>query len=417
MWLIVNDQRSEVMVKRHRIRPLLLVPFLLVSSLTCGRWVGCCEASSSAATASSCSSPSASASLARSTLPRSTSSSSTSGGRGNPKRRLFPPWNASPQIDPDGFLKQLYARVPGEWEPEVRLRTSHTIDQRAKIRQVPGDGNCLFHSISFCLRHAINGTHWSVDDLDELYQFSHELRLRAVQHLSSSRRLFLQGRESLRARELVQAAAQQYQLTADEYCACMLQDSVWAGGPELVSLCNLLQRPIHVYELAVASSSSSTSGGGGTTSPASAVGSSSSSGDECFVLRRMACFGSPKFDHKHPLHILSADSRFPDIQPGHQLGAGNHFLAVFPQRDPPPLHNRHKNRKLRGGGRGGRGNNDDFDTDYMDGNGLDTTELDDQDDAAAVVAAAALPSSSSSLTGLVSHWIQSWLLWWKQSFL
>ena len=47
----------------------------------------------------------------------------------------------------------------------------------------------------------------------------------------------------------------------------------------------------------------------------------------------MACFGSPKFDQKEPLHILSADCRFPDLIPGTQADAGNHFMAVFPERD------------------------------------------------------------------------------------
>ena len=41
-----------------------------------------------------------------------------------------------------------------------------------------------------------------------------------------------------------------------------------------------------------------------------------------------ACFGSPKFDRKEPIHILSADSRFPDIRPGEQLSSGNHFMTI-----------------------------------------------------------------------------------------
>ena len=49
-----------------------------------------------------------------------------------------------------------------------------------------------------------------------------------------------------------------------------------------------------------------------------------------FTLRRMACFGSPKFDRREPLHILSADSRFPDIEPRRVRKVGNHFLALFP---------------------------------------------------------------------------------------
>ena len=49
-----------------------------------------------------------------------------------------------------------------------------------------------------------------------------------------------------------------------------------------------------------------------------------------FTLRRMACFGSPKYDRKEPLHILSADSRFPDVEPKRIRRGGNHFLALFP---------------------------------------------------------------------------------------
>ena len=49
-----------------------------------------------------------------------------------------------------------------------------------------------------------------------------------------------------------------------------------------------------------------------------------------FTLRRMACFGSPKFDRREPLHILSADSRFPDVEPRRIRKVGNHFLALFP---------------------------------------------------------------------------------------
>ena len=49
-----------------------------------------------------------------------------------------------------------------------------------------------------------------------------------------------------------------------------------------------------------------------------------------FTLRRMACFGSPRYDRREPLHILSADSRFPDVEPKRIRTVGNHFLALFP---------------------------------------------------------------------------------------
>jgi hypothetical protein len=67
-----------------------------------------------------------------------------------------------------------------------------------------------------------------------------------------------------------------------------------------------------------------------------------------FTLRRMACFGSPKFDRREPLHILSADSRFPDIEPRKIRKVGNHFLALFPVEDERAyIWKRNKDVKLR----------------------------------------------------------------------
>jgi len=282
-------------------RPSLRVKGLLVC--LCLKFILIVLASSGSSTSSS--------------LPRSSSIP-----RSSNRRRLSeqPPWNPSSKISDKGFLKGLYKRTPGDWEQDVRLRTFKT-DLPVHIRQVPGDGSCLFHSISLCQRYAENRTHWDLSDcLEELYEHSRHLRAKAVACLrQSQRRLFLQGRESLKAHELVQAAAQQYGLTSEQYCEAMQQDSVWGGGPEIVALTSILKRPIHVYELAVDDIEK----------------------PKRFVLRRMACFGSPRFDRKEPLHILSADSRFPDLQPGQQLAAGNHFLAVFPYQ--------RRKRRLRGG--------------------------------------------------------------------
>jgi hypothetical protein len=61
----------------------------------------------------------------------------------SPEHRRYPPWNASPNIDDDGFLVMQYSRLPGEWESEFRIRKRHKKEVRtpANIRQVPGDGN------------------------------------------------------------------------------------------------------------------------------------------------------------------------------------------------------------------------------------------------------------------------------------
>ena len=154
-------------------------------------------------------------------------------------------------------------------------------------------------------------------NLQWLYKNSASLREQAVDCLETKKRklLFLQGNEYLHPKDLVEAAASQYGISGSEYCELMRQDSYWGGGPEIVALCNVLKRPIHVYELHAQ--------------------------DNQFVLRRMACFGSPKFDRNQALHILSADSRFPDLTPGMQLTSGNHFLAMFPISK--------KKQRLRGG--------------------------------------------------------------------
>eukprot|EP00560_Eucampia_antarctica_P002539 CAMPEP_0197840812 /NCGR_PEP_ID=MMETSP1437-20131217/45823_1 /TAXON_ID=49252 ORGANISM="Eucampia antarctica, Strain CCMP1452" /NCGR_SAMPLE_ID=MMETSP1437 /ASSEMBLY_ACC=CAM_ASM_001096 /LENGTH=337 /DNA_ID=CAMNT_0043450477 /DNA_START=270 /DNA_END=1283 /DNA_ORIENTATION=- len=287
-----------------------------------------------------------------STIPRSnphrTTASSSSGSEDN-----VPPWNPSDQIGKEGFLKHEYPRLPGEWEGEANIGGRYSPKSKnyasafaipITVRQVPGDGNCLFHSLSTCLAHAINGTHRhmsSVQDLKDLQAYSSMLRKLAVRTLENgNKKLFLQGKEYLLARDLVEAAAAQYDMTGEQYCQLMKRDCYWGGGPEIVALCNVLQRPIHVYELVL-----------------------STHNQTHFCLRRMACFGSPKFDSKgEPLCILSADSRFPDVTPGRQLASGNHFLALFPyqqrqeedQERQSRLQKKKKKRKKHAGGvRGG----------------------------------------------------------------
>ncbi len=300
-------------------------------------------------------------SSASNSIPRSSDRVAASfGDRGN-----FPPWNPSPNIDEDGFLVPTYNRMPGEWESEVKLRKKDRINNQnalAMIRQVPGDGNCLFHSISVAWAHAINGTHLemrSPETMEWLYRHSAKLRQLAVDCLEEQRKLlFLQGHEYLKATDLVEAAAAQYGISGSEYCDLMRQESYWGGGPEIVALCNVLQRPIHVYELHVPEEEESEE------EPEHVrrklryqhrMGCKSSS--PSFVLRRMACFGSPKFDRAPALHILSADSRFPDIRPGEQLESGNHFLAIFPEQTRSYKPGEEKKQRIRGGDNGNRRGN------------------------------------------------------------
>ena len=187
---------------------------------------------------------------------------------------FHPPWNPSPKIDSNGFLSDVYARCPGEWEPYANIRGKHGLGRgilKARhvklfnapvmVRQVPGDGNCLFHSIAACLHRAVNGTHLpmnSHDRVGRLRCMSLQLRNAAVDVLEEKqntwggwvgrggKRLFLQGEEYLEASKLLSAAAAQFDLSGENYCDLMRKESYWGGGPEIVALCNYLQRPIHM---------------------------------------------------------------------------------------------------------------------------------------------------------------------------
>ena len=311
--------------------------------------------------------------------------------------RSRPAWNASSRINSQGYLRELFRRIPGEEEESSSsssivndvdsssssLKSNNKIDNLNEpviIRQVPGDGCCLFHAVAISLIAIQERRHLRMDDvtsLRELKIMSRSLRRMAVRCLRSCnsdlrnndnnnsailssdddkssvsianqkkryRRLFIQGCETMATNQLLNDVSIQYGITPEEYCNLMEQDSYWGGGPEIVALCNLLEIPIHVYELVPTTKhhhhhhivdqkndnyigddddDDVSSGGGGVAVPDHLL-------NKEFYLRRMATFGSPKYDSKTPLHILSADSRFPDVSPNLLKANGNHFMAIFP---------------------------------------------------------------------------------------
>lgn len=270
------------------------------------------------------------------------------------------PWNASSKIDSKGFLTETYKRVPGEWEQEAHIggkygfkskMTKNLEQQAVYVRQVPGDGSCLFHACSAALSWVEDKEHLHYTDqcsprrnvragdhLD-IYTRSEILRQISVHMLTPTRKkkeklLFLQGNEYLRTHELLNIAASQYGITGEQYCDAMKKSGVWGGGPEIVALSNYLRRPIHIYELISVNAAQGENRNARRNKSMDECSSSSSmdSKQQEFRLRRMACFGSPKFDSREPLHILSADCRFPDLDPGQQASAGNHFMALFPDK-------------------------------------------------------------------------------------
>jgi hypothetical protein len=177
--------------------------------------------------------------------------------------------------------------------------------------QVQGTGDCLFHSIAIGMAFEDNQSHLDMHDpwLDARVR---ELRQLAVDTLVQGENctLHLEGDQSISAAELVAAAAEQYNMTSEDYCISMRRNGVWGGGPEILALVNAMRRPIHVFEPVA-----------------------SCNGTE-FRLQLCGAFGSPKFDTcGKRVCIIAADDRFPKCRPvdvkRHGEG-GSHFLALLP---------------------------------------------------------------------------------------
>ena len=242
------------------------------------------------------------------------------------------------------FLPKLYRVFP---QPRLRLQTQtpHQTgedsdhQQQFQVRQVPGDGGCMFHAVATCLHFAETNEHFT--DFDpEIRKISTRLRELSVKTLQTPECSFVlqtqeQGSSSISSAELLQLVAKQYNTTAEGYCSSMLQAQTWGGGPELMALAHTLQTPIHVYELRTKQFF-----------PLK------------FYLKRTATFdhvilpstaststdrSSASYHHdgeiskipvklsKSPLKILFTDGRFPHLSPwSKEPIEANHFLALFP---------------------------------------------------------------------------------------
>lgn len=174
-----------------------------------------------------------------------------------------------------------------------------------QIRQVPGDGFCLFHAITVGLYYYQTGNHFPYDDFTKLHESSRTLRFALIDFFRKSRDepLFgIDGEMYSDSSELLRKAASTEGVASVEtYLRKIERGAIQAGGPELVGLANMLRQPITLYRVV------------------NDVGKNQ--------LKIQACFGNKNGAPKQSLHILIANRDFP-----HVIGEGeedNHFLAVF----------------------------------------------------------------------------------------
>ncbi len=181
------------------------------------------------------------------------------------------------------------------------------------VRQVPGDGSCLFHAVATCIKFVASNDNKKLYNTlvfdNNMKKISLKLRQIAVDVLSNLENitLYMENNETINNKELLIQVADYYNSTTDDYCSQMLKKTTWGGGPEIVAISNYIKRPIYVYEL---------------------CSNHKSHGN--FKFKICAKFGCPVFDKKIPLYILCADGRFPNIKLGEEKSTGDHFLALFP---------------------------------------------------------------------------------------
>lgn len=210
--------------------------------------------------------------------------------------------------DADWFLSgKYYAKLSEQAEPVPMT-----------IRQVPGNGSCLFLSIAAGILYnqsLKNGANQH-PTMSQVQNLSRKLRNQAVDILAHSilhnKKLIMQKDESILASELVKLAANQYGITSnDVYLQNVRNARVWGGGPEIVALANGLVRRIVLMEV-------------------DNTCSKQNSKNTAIYLKVVARFGPDSVSNEtNPaVYILSANQNFPNVHDGN--AADNHFLAVFP---------------------------------------------------------------------------------------
>ena len=108
------------------------------------------------------------------------------------------------------------------------------------VRQVPGDGACLFNAIAAVLRFEEIGQHGDFDA--DMYALSDKLRAVSVEALTRNNWLVvLEDGEEITTNQLLDVVARHYNTTHSEYCSNMRLKHTWGGGPEIVALSNVLE--------------------------------------------------------------------------------------------------------------------------------------------------------------------------------
>lgn len=155
------------------------------------------------------------------------------------------------------------------------------------IRQVPGDGGCLFHAIASWISYIKLHLHPKFDW--KMRSISNKLRRIAITTLTSNQTLHIENDDIIDGYTLLDVVCKQYNMSQGDYCRIMLDPKTWGGGPEIIAISNHMKCPIYIYQL-------------------NSTGTKRFEKPK-FCLTLFTKVGSPKYDDVEPLHLLCCDGR------------------------------------------------------------------------------------------------------------
>ncbi|EEC44660.1 predicted protein [Phaeodactylum tricornutum CCAP 1055/1] len=121
--------------------------------------------------------------------------------------------------------------------------------QTFTMKNVPGEGDCMFLAVALATLASMG-----LGGNDALLRaISHETREAVASTLEQPGILIIEGTRTVSTESLLKSAARQENLSTEEYLRLLRVEGVdgglYGGGPELTVLCNILRRPISIYEL------------------------------------------------------------------------------------------------------------------------------------------------------------------------
>ena len=122
------------------------------------------------------------------------------------------------------FLPMTIAIASKEYETECF--------QEFFVRQVPGDGGCLFHSLSVCFTYLKCGKHILFDG--HMRKLSNQLRNLSSDVLQQNVTLLIEDGVGMDSATLLQEISMQYKISPSEYAQQIRNPSTWGGGPEII---------------------------------------------------------------------------------------------------------------------------------------------------------------------------------------